>query len=370
MVAQPAFHVGSVPVFGNLILAPMAGFSDLPFRSICRALGSAMSYTEFVNVDELQGRRGGNKRAWQKLQFRENERPMVFQIYGHDVDRIVDTANRLQELGPDILDINMGCYVKKIAERGAGAGMMRDPCLIARLMERLVETLDVPVSAKIRLGWDEDTRNYLQVAHALQDHGASLVAIHARTRAQAYSGEADWDAIAAVKQALSVPVIGNGDVRSLEDIKRMKAHTGCDGMMIGRAAIGNPWIFQRKDRQQVSLADRLGLLLEHLDLHLEFYGTKKGLLLFRKHVARYIEGTPAVERDLRVALLTCESKNDFKDLLYRLDGDGRQPRVAAGQNRIPANSSRYCGVRGSSSPNSAKTPKITIRGSPLRKPLS
>ncbi len=288
-----------------------------------------MSYTEFVNVDELQGRRGGSLRARQKLHFRKHERPVVFQLYGHDVERIMDTAQRLQDLGPDIIDINMGCFVKKIAQRGAGAGMMRDPRLIARLMERLVTALEIPVSAKIRLGWDDDSRNYLQVARALEQHGAGLVAMHARTRAQAYSGAADWDAIAAVKQALSVPVIGNGDVRTPADIKRMKAHTDCDGVMIGRAAIGNPWIFERKDRQQVSLPDRLALLREHLELNLEFYGTQKGLLLFRKHVARYIEGTPAAARDLRVALLTCERKEDFEALLCRLEDAGRL-RVAAG----------------------------------------
>ncbi len=369
MAAQPSFHVGVVPVLGDLILAPMAGFSDLPFRSICRALGSSMSYSEFVNVDELQGRHGGSRRAWQKLRFREDERPVVFQIYGHDVECIVDVAQRLQDLGPDIIDINMGCYVKKIAERGAGAGMMRDPSLIARLMERLVVAVNIPVTAKIRLGWDDDTRNYLQVALALEQHGADLVAMHARTKAQAYSGHADWDAIAAVKQALSVPVIGNGDVRTLADINRMKAYTGCDGVMIGRGAIGNPWIFQRKDRNQVSLADRLALVREHLDLNLEFYGAKKGLLLFRKHVARYIEGTPTAVRDLRVALLTCDRKQDFEALLRRLEGE-RQSCLNAGQKRMPASSSRYCRVSGSSSPRRAKTPKITSRGSPLRKSLS
>ncbi len=369
MAAQPVFHVGAVPVFGDLILAPMAGFSDLPFRSICRTLGSSLSYTEFINVDELQGRRGGSLRAKQKLRFRKHERPVVFQLYGHDVERIVDTAQWLQDLGPDIIDINMGCFVKKIAQRGAGAGMMRDPRLITRLMERLVTAVEIPVSAKIRLGWDDDSRNYLQVARALEQHGAGLVAMHARTRAQAYSGAADWDAIAAVKQALSVPVIGNGDVRTPADIKRMKAHTDCDGVMIGRAAIGNPWIFERKDRQQVSLPDRLALLREHLELNLEFYGAQKGLLLFRKHVARYIEGMPAAARDLRVALLTCERKEDFEALLCRLEAAGRL-RVAAGQKRMPASSSRYCRVSGSSSPSSAKTPRITSRGSPLRKPLS
>ena len=230
-------------------------------------------------------------------------------------------------------------------------------------------TLYVPVSAKIRLGWDDDTRNFLVVARALEHHGANLVAVHARTRAQAYTGDADWDAIAAVKQDLSVPVIGNGDVRTLEDITRMKAHTGCDGVMIGRAAIGNPWIFQRKNREQVSLSERLKVLRQHLDLNLEFYGSEKGLLLFRKHVARYIEVTPQGGRDLRVALLTCNRKQDFEALLCRLEGDGRSL-MAEPQKRILANSSRYCRVSGSSSPSIAKIPRMTSLGSPLRKFLS
>ena len=369
MDSKSVFCVGDVPIFGDLILAPMAGFSDMPFRSICRALGSSMSYTEFVNVDELQSLRGIPARAAQRLEYCEEERPIVFQIYGHDVERIVDTAQRLQDLGPDIIDINMGCYVKKIAERGAGAGMLRDPILIARLMERLAMTLHIPVTAKIRLGWDDDTRNFLVVARALEHHGANLVAIHGRTKAQAYSGDADWDAIASVKQELSVPVIGNGDVRTSEDIVRMKAHTGCDGVMIGRAAIGNPWIFQRKDRDQVSLSERLKLLRKHLDLNLEFYGPEKGLLLFRKHVARYIEVTGEGGRDLRVALLTCNCKQDFEALLRRVEDD-RKSQMPESQKMMLANSSRYCRVSGSSSPSIAKMPRMTNLGSPLRKFLS
>jgi nifR3 family TIM-barrel protein len=325
MLAKPNFYVGKVPVYGDLILAPMSGFSDLPYRSICRSLGSSMSYTEFVNVDELSKGRGGSPRAKQKLCYQPNERPVVFQIYGHDVDRIVSVAQRLQDLGPDIIDINMGCYVKKIAERGAGAGMLRRPTLIAHLMERLVKTLDIPVSAKIRLGWDDENRNYMEVARALQDYGASLIAVHGRTRSQAYTGEADWDAIAEIKQALSVPVIGNGDVRTVSDIDNIKVHTGCDGVMIGRAVIGNPWILQRRDRQEVTLTDRLALVRRHLALNLEFYGVEKGLVLFRKHVARYIEDTPAQVRKIRVPLLTCERASDFESLLCSLGSEMNEP---------------------------------------------
>ena len=325
MLSKPNFFVGKVPVYGDLILAPMAGFSDLPYRSICRSLGSSMSYTEFVNVDELSKGRNGSPRARQKLCYQENERPIVFQIYGHDVDRIVSVAENLQDLGPDIIDINMGCYVKKIAERGAGAGMLRRPNIIAYLMERLVKTLDIPVTAKIRLGWDDNSRNYMEVARALADHGASLVAVHGRTRSQAYSGEADWDAIAEIKQALSVPVVGNGDVRTVTDIDNIKAHTGCDAVMIGRAVIGNPWILQRRDRQEVTLPDRMELVRRHLALNLKFYGVEKGLVLFRKHVARYIEDTPARVRKIRVPLLTCERVSDFENLLCSLGSEVNEP---------------------------------------------
>ena len=325
MLSKPNFFVGKVPVYGDLILAPMAGFSDLPYRSICRSLGSSMSYTEFVNVDELSKGRNGSPRARQKLCYQENERPIVFQIYGHDVDRIVSVAQNLQDLGPDIIDINMGCYVKKIAERGAGAGMLRRPNIIAYLMERLVKTLDIPVTAKIRLGWDDNSRNYMEVARALADHGASLVAVHGRTRSQAYSGEADWDAIAEIKQALSVPVVGNGDVRTVTDIDNIKAHTGCDAVMIGRAVIGNPWILQRRDRQEVTLPDRMELVRRHLALNLKFYGVEKGLVLFRKHVARYIEDTPAHVRKIRVPLLTCERVSDFENLLCSLGSEVNEP---------------------------------------------
>jgi tRNA-dihydrouridine synthase B len=309
MTAASAFHVRDIPVYGRVILSPMDGYSDLPFRLICRELGSAMSYTEFTNVDELQSRKPTVK-AWQKLRFAASERPMSFQIYGHDEDRLVDTATRLQEYGPDIIDINMGCYVKSISERGAGSGMLCQPDKIGRVFTRLARSLTIPVTGKIRLGWDDNSRNYLTVARVLEDSGASLIAVHGRTRAQAYKGAADWDAIAEIKRAVHVPVIGNGDVRTVADIARLRAHTGCDGVMIGRAAIGNPWIFAGLDREQVSLDEKAALMRRHLALNLDFYGPQTGLLLFRKHAARYIQGLPG-EALLREPLLTANTVADF-----------------------------------------------------------
>ena len=320
--AGPAFWVRDIPVHGRVLLSPMDGYSDLPFRLICRELGSAMSYTEFVNVDELRSRKLTVK-AWTKLRYHPSERPMTFQIYGHDEDALVTTAARLQDLppgrAPDIIDLNMGCYVKSIAERGAGSGMLCQPDKIARVFTRLSQRLRVPVTGKIRLGWDEHSRNYLQVARLLEDCGASLIAVHGRTKAQAYKGAADWDAIGEVKQAVRVPVIGNGDVRTVADIGRIRAHTGCDGVMIGRAAIGNPWIFAGLDRDQVQLADKIKLMRRHLALNLDFYGQQTGLLLFRKHSAKYLLGLPG-EETLRIPLLTCNSVAEFDALLSQAGG--------------------------------------------------
>jgi nifR3 family TIM-barrel protein len=311
-----AFHVREIPIYGDLILSPMDGYSDLPFRLICRELGSAMSYTEFVNVEALL--RGHNRVAWMKLDYDPSERPMTFQIYGHEEERLIDAALRVQEMEPNILDINMGCYVKDIAERGAGSGMLRQPDKIGRVFLRLSRMLPIPVTGKIRLGWDAGSRNHTTVARVLEDSGASLIAVHGRTKEQAYKGQADWDAIAEVKQAVRIPVIGNGDVKTVADIARIKAHTGCDGVMIGRGAIGNPWIFARKDREQVSFADKVALMRRHLALSLDFYGAPLGLILFRKHAARYIHGLPGADL-LREPLLTSKDVAEFDALVSRFE---------------------------------------------------
>ncbi len=307
--ATPAFYVRDIPVYGDLILAPMDGFSDLPFRRICRENGSAMSYTEFVNVDEFKGGRWPEKTG-RKLVFDPSERPMTFQVYGNDEDRLVAAAERLLELGPSILDLNMGCSVNTIAGRGAGAGLLCAPTKIGSIFRRLSAALPIPVTGKIRLGWDDRSRNYLDVARILEDSGAALIAVHGRTKAQGYKGQADWDAIAEIKRAVRIPVLGNGDVTTPTDIARIKSHTGCDGVMIGRGAIGNPWIFARKTPHQVLFDDKVALVRRHLALNLDFYGAELGLILFRKHVVRYIDSLRALA-DYRVRLLTCASADEF-----------------------------------------------------------
>jgi nifR3 family TIM-barrel protein len=311
---SPTFHIREIPIYGDLILSPMAGFSDQPFRSICRELGSALSYTEFVSAEAMSY---NNPKTWRFFDFLPFERPMVFQFFDHDVDRLVAQCRRAAEMfAPDIVDINMGCSVSRVSQRGAGAGLLRAPRTIAQIFDRLSKELPVPVTGKIRLGWDDGSRNYLEVAHVLEDNGASAIAVHGRTKQQAYHGTADWAPIGEIKAAVKIPVIGNGDVKCVADIERLKSQTGCEAVMIGRAAIGNPWIFQRKDREQVTFAEKAVMIRRHLAAMLDYYGPQHGLILFRKHVVRYIKGVPGVS-EMHLPLVTCNTAEEFIDLFSR-----------------------------------------------------
>jgi tRNA-dihydrouridine synthase B len=312
--AEPAFHIGPVPVYGRVILSPMDGYSDLPFRSVARALGSVMSYSEFVNARDVLF---GHPNLEQRLTFAEHERPVVFQIFDDDPQRLLAAALKLRERNPDIIDVNMGCSAKCVSGRGAGAGLLREPQKIATIFSTLSKALDIPVTGKIRLGWDEENLNYLEIARIIEDNGGKLVAVHGRTKKQAYLGNANWDAIAEVKAAVSIPVIGNGDVKVAADVGRMMAHTGCDAVMIARGAIGNPWIFAGLDREQVSVELVRETMLEHLELMLDFYGQEWGLVLFRKHASRYISPY-GLSTEQRQTLLTCENAQDFVALLDSL----------------------------------------------------
>ncbi len=309
----PAFHVGNVPVFGRAILAPMDGYSDWPFRSLCRSLGSAMSYTEFVSVERIL-RRPAHARS--KLYFEPEERPVVFQIYGDDPDEILRAAVAVQELGPDVIDLNMGCPAKSVATRGAGVGLMRTPLKVARLLRRLHSSLRVPVTVKIRLGW-EDARTYRLIARVVEENGGALVAIHARTKEQRYGGCADWDAIAEVKASVRIPVIGNGDVKTVADIGRMREYTHCDAVMIGRAAIANPWIFSGLDRVEVADAAVHDLVAKHLERNIRFYGPDDGPRLFRKHAVLYLL-LRRFSREDRTQILRRRPSAEFLDLLSRI----------------------------------------------------
>ena len=320
----PAFRVGNVAVQGDAILAPMDGFSDWPFRSVCRALGSAMSYTEFVKAEFIV-------RAYEhmglRLTFEEAERPVAFQIYGDDPDELLEAALRVQDRHPDIVDINMGCPAKTVANGGAGVGLMRSPLKVARIFRTLSAALPVPVTGKIRLGW-EDARTYRLIARIVEENGGALIAVHGRTKEQSYGGLADWDAIAEVKAAVKIPVIGNGDVHTPEDIDRMKAYTGCEAVMIGRAAIGNPWIFSRLDRDKVPPEEVRRVVRLHLERSQAFYGARKGLILFRKHAMQYLK-LQRLPRPLRTEILDQENAEDFLALLDRVYAGLAEPQGAA-----------------------------------------
>lgn len=319
---NPTFMIRDVPVYGDLILSPMAGFSDKPYRLICREYGSAMSYTEFVSADGILH---GNERTRQMLEFDPSESPMVFQIFGSDEAILEEAARRIEPLGPDIIDINMGCSVRKVSGKGAGAALLKEPKKIGRIFARLTKALSVPITGKIRLGWDEDSLNYLDVARVMEDNGASLIAVHGRTKAQAYKGVANWDAIAEIKQAVRIPVIGNGDVSCVADIERIKQHTGCEAVMIARAAIGNPWIFQRKDIEQVTLAEKAKLIYRHLDLMLDFYGEERGLILFRKHIVKYVRGLSHIAK-VKQQLITCTRPEEFIALMTAYEAEAAERR--------------------------------------------
>lgn len=310
-----AFFVKTLPVHGDVILAPMDGFSDLPYRALCREFGSAMSYTPFVNAMEILARQ---PRALRLLDYLPAERPVVFQLFDSDEERLLRAGRSVLDLQPDILDINMGCSVRSVSGRGAGAGLLRDPRKVARIVSSLSRALPVPVTAKIRLGWDAHSTNHIEVARAVADHGGALIAVHGRTRQQHYSGRADWDAIAAVKAAVAIPVIGNGDIQRVEDIQRMRAHTGCDGVMIGRAAIGNPWIFQGRDRRQIPASEIVATISRHARSMVDYYGERDGLVLFRKHLVRYLQPF-SVPAPTRAALLSTTPLPTFEEHLRQLE---------------------------------------------------
>jgi nifR3 family TIM-barrel protein len=311
--ASPVFYVRDIPIYGDLILAPMDGYSDWPFRSLCRALGSAMSYTEFVKVEKILSR---SKEPAKRLYYEETERPIAFQIYGDDPDLILKAALYVQELDPDIIDINMGCPAKSIADRGAGVGMMPTPLKIARTFKKLTSTLKVPVTGKFRLGWDRN-KNYKLIARIVEENGGSLIAIHGRTKEQRYSGQADWDAIAEVKSLVRIPVIGSGDVKTVDDIQRMKRHTGCDAVMIGRGAIANPWIFSGLDREQVSPEQVQKTVHEHLERSIKFYGEEDGQRLFRKYAVQYLL-LKTLDRDSRKEILKQRPSGEFLNMLNQI----------------------------------------------------
>lgn len=304
-----------------LLLAPMEDVSDPPFRSVCKEQGADLMYTEFISVEGLI--RDADK-SIQKLDIYDEERPMGIQIFGADIDSMSRAAEMVEAAGPELLDINFGCPVKKVVCKMAGAGILQDIPKMIRLTEKIVKSTSLPVTVKTRLGWDENSLNIMEVAERLQDVGIQALAIHGRTRKQMYKGEADWTLIGDVKNnpRIHIPIFGNGDIDTPQKAKEYKERYGVDGIMIGRASIGNPWIFNEIKMflnhgiisEPPTIDQRVNIAKKHLSKSIEWKGEKIGVVEMRRHYTNYFRGLPGI-KDFRMKLVSEMDKNVLFEIL-------------------------------------------------------
>ena len=308
-----------------LLLAPMEDVSDPPFRAVCKDKGADLMYTEFISSEGLI--RDAIK-SRQKLDIFDYEKPVGIQIFGGDEDSLALASKIVDATNPDLLDINFGCPVKKVALKGAGAGVLKDIDLMIRLTTACVKSTRLPVTVKTRLGWDDHTKNIEEVAERLQDAGIKALAIHGRTRAQMYKGEAQWELIAKVKEnpRITIPIFGNGDIDSAEKAVEYKNKYGVDGIMIGRAAIGYPWIFNEikhyvktgEHLPSPTVEDRVEVCKKHLHRSFEWKGPKVGIFEMRRHYTNYLKGLPGI-KDYRLRLVTLESVDEIVAVLDEIN---------------------------------------------------
>ena len=298
-----------------LLLAPMEDVSDPPFRSVCKENGADLMFTEFISSEGLI--RNAEK-STQKLDIYDSERPIGIQIFGDNIESMKKAASISEAANPEIIDINYGCPVKKVACKGAGAGILLDINKMQKMTSEIVKQVKKPVTVKTRLGWDDNSIKIVEVAERLQDVGIQALTIHGRTRKQMYKGEANWEYIAEVKNnpRINIPIFGNGDINSPEKAKKYKNKYGVDGIMIGRSAIGNPWIFneiksyikENKHIKKPSLNDRIETVKKHLDFSIQWKGEKLGLIEMRRHYTNYFRGMDNFKKH-RMKLILSESKN-------------------------------------------------------------
>lgn len=315
-----SLKIGKIEIPHGLILAPMAGVTDLPFRLLCKEQGCEMFYTEMVSAKALYY---GNKNTESLLATDEKERPVSVQIFGSEPELIGEMAKKLEEKGCfDAVDINMGCPVPKIVNNGEGSALMKNPELAGKIIKSVSSAISLPLTVKIRKGFTEETQNAVEMAQIAEANGAAAIAVHGRTREQYYSGTADWEMIRKVKEAVKIPVIGNGDVFEPEDAMRLYEETGCDGIMIARGAKGNPWLFKRivhyMDTKELlpkpQLSDVVAMILRHGEMMVQFKGEYIGIREMRKHVAWYTVGYPASSK-LRNLVNQVETLEQLKQLM-------------------------------------------------------
>lgn len=314
--------IGNVELENRYILGPMAGVTDLPFRLLCREQGAGLLCMEMVSAKAIYY---NNRNTESLLEIHPDERPVSLQLFGSDPKIMSEMAKRIEERPFAILDVNMGCPVPKVVKNGEGSALMKNPKLVYEIVSALVKAIDKPVTVKIRKGFDDDHVNAVEIAKIIEEAGAAAVAVHGRTREQYYSGKADWDIIRQVKEAVSIPVIGNGDVTSPQKADELVRQTGCDGIMIARGAQGNPWIFSemirweetgelppRPDKDEIRK-----MMLRHARLQLEYKGEFSGIREMRKHVAWYTKGLKGAAR-LREKVNAVESLEELENLLTSL----------------------------------------------------
>ena len=321
------WKIGNVEIKNRIVLAPMAGISNTSFRKIIKSMGCGLIFAEMVSDKAIVF---DNEKTMGLLKMDESERPIVQQIFGSDVESFVTAAKKIEKLmKPDIIDINMGCPVPKIAVRSqAGSALLKNPEKIGEIVKAVVNAVSIPVTIKIRSGWDENSINCVEVARIAEKNGASAITLHARTRKQGYSGKADWSLIKKVKESVSIPVIGNGDVTTPELAEKMLKDTGCDAVMIGRGVLGNPWLIKNcvdylekgSYESNISLEEKINMLKKHFEMLLEDKNEKVALLEIRSHAIYYLKGVNGAAK-VKNKICTAKSVKEIFDILEEFKGE-------------------------------------------------